>query len=63
MASLVDLLEQMNAARPAIARHHNRGKMRKDRYAPSCHCVVDCDCRELDGDDTPDRIHAHLPEE
>lgn len=64
MPSLADLLEQMNEAMPAFPPHHNRRKMYHDRYAgPECHCVVDCDCRELDGDDAPDRIHAALPED
>lgn len=64
MATLADLLEQMNAATPAIRRHHNRGRMYQDRYAgPQCHCVVDCDCRDTDGDDAPSLIHAQLPED
>jgi hypothetical protein len=63
--TLAELLEDMNAHLPTIRRHWNRGKMlHEPRYAGPCaHLTVECDCRELDGDAAPDRIHGALPNE
>jgi hypothetical protein len=62
--SLAELLEDMNAHLPTIQRHWNRGKMFRSRYdGHSCHLAVACDCRDLDGDAAPDRIHGALPNE
>ena len=62
--SLADLLDEMNDHLPTIKRHHNRGVKFESRWdGHSCHCVIDCPCQELDGEDAPQAIHAQTPDE
>jgi len=62
--SLADLLDEMNDHLPTIKRHHNRGVKFESRWdGHSCHCVIDCPCQELDGEDAPETLHPAHSEE
>jgi hypothetical protein len=62
--SLADLLDEMNDHLPKIKRHFNRGVRFESRWdGHSCHCVIDCPCSEIDGEDAPETLHATPPDE
>jgi len=62
--TLAQFIDQMNAALPKIPRHPSRGvPFQPSRYAPSAHCVIDLEPKEIDHEACPPSLHAQVPDE